>query len=303
MAKLRISIVEFLNTAPLVWGFTDGPLAGKYDLSFTLPSQCAEALRRGDVDVAIIPAIEYQRMENVVALPGMAVAAKGEVRSILLVAKKPIEKVKRIALDTSSRSSAALVRLLAAEHWKIQPEFVDAAPDPPEMLKTADAALVIGDPALRIAVKMDELAGKIPSGEDCCKGDPESAPVPGFETLFVYDVAYQWQELTGKPCVLAIWTARRDAMTPEILADFEASKEYGLARLREIAEGASLKLNLSAGALERYLTENIHFGLEEEYLVGLRLYFEKAAAAGLITRARPLEFFESRARATARHGA
>ena len=303
MAKLRISIVEFLNTAPLVWGFTDGPLTGKYDLSFTLPSQCAEALRRGDVDVAIIPAIEYQRMENVVALPGMAVAAKGEVRSILLVAKRPIEKVKRIALDTSSRSSAALVRLLAAEHWKIQPEFVDAAPDPSEMLKIADAALVIGDPALRIAVKMDELAGKIPSGEDCCEGDPESAPVPGFETLFVYDVAYQWQELTGKPCVLAIWTARRDAMTPEIFADFEASKKYGLARLREIAEGASLKLNLPAGALERYLTENIHFGLEEEYQAGLRLYFEKAAAAGLISRARPLEFFESRARATARHGA
>ena len=232
----------------------------------------------------------------------MAVAAKGEVRSILLVAKRPIEKVKRIALDTSSRSSAALVRLLAAEYWKIQPEFVDAAPDPSEMLKHADAALVIGDPALRIAVKMDELAGKIPSGEDCCKGDPENAPVPGFETLFVYDVAYQWRELTGKPCVLAIWTARRDAMTPEILADFEASKKYGLERLREIAEGASLKLNLPAGALERYLAENIHFDLEEEYLAGLRLYYEKAAAAGLIPRARPLEFFESTARVAARHG-
>src|SRR3984885_2317163 len=163
MRKLRISIVEYLNTAPLVWGFTDGPLAGKYELSFTLPSQCAEALRRGDVDVAIIPAIEYQRMENVVALPGMAVAAEGEVRSILLVSKRPIEKVKRIALDTSSRSSAALVRLLAAELWKIQPEFVDALPDASEMVKVADAALVIGDPALRIAVKMDELAGKIPS--------------------------------------------------------------------------------------------------------------------------------------------
>lgn len=302
MAKLRISVVDFLNTAPLVWGFTDGPLVGKYDLSFTLPSQCAEALRRGDVDVAIIPAIEYQRMDNVVALPGMAVAAKGEVRSILLVSKRPIEKVKRIALDTSSRSSAALVRLLAAEHWKIQPEFVDAAPDASEMLKIADAALVIGDPALRIAVKMDALAGKIPSGEDCCKGDPESMPVPGFETLFVYDVAYQWQELTGKPCVLAIWTARRGAMTSEILADFEASKKFGLERLREIAEGASLKLTLSASALERYLTENIHFDLEEEYLAGLRLYYEKAAAAGLIPRARPLDFFESPARATARHG-
>jgi chorismate dehydratase len=303
MAKLRISIVEFLNTAPLVWGFTDGPLAGKYGLSFTLPSQCAEALRQGDADIAIIPAIEYQRMENVIALPGMSVAAQGEVRSILLVAKRPIEKVKRIALDTSSRSSAALVRLLASEHWKIQPEFVDAAPDPSEMLKQADAALVIGDPALRITLKMEALAGKAPSGEECCKGDPEAMPVPGFETLFVYDVAYQWQEMTGKPCVLAIWTARRDAANAEVLADFEASKEYGLGRLREIAEGASLKLDLPVRALERYLAENIHFGLEEEYLAGLRLYYEKAAAAGLIPRARPLEFFRSPVKTTAQFGA
>ena len=113
VGRLRISIVEFLNTAPLVWGFTDGPQAGKYDLSFTVPSQCAEALKHGEVDVAIIPAIEYQRMDNVVALPGMAVAADGEVRSLLVVSKKPIERVKRIALDTSSRATVALVKMLA----------------------------------------------------------------------------------------------------------------------------------------------------------------------------------------------
>src|SRR4029077_5079382 len=112
MATLRFSLVEYLNTAPLVWGFAEGPLADKYDLSFTVPSQCAEALRRGAADIAIIPAIEYQRIENIVALPGMAVAAKGEVRSILVVAKKPIDMAKKIALDSSSRSSAALVRLL-----------------------------------------------------------------------------------------------------------------------------------------------------------------------------------------------
>src|SRR5271156_2141243 len=117
--KLRISIVEFLNTAPLVWGFTDGPLAGKYDLSFTVPSQCAEALRRGDADIAIIPSIEHQRMENIVVLPGMAVAAKNEVCSILVVAKKPIELAQRIALDTSSRASQALVRILADGLWNI----------------------------------------------------------------------------------------------------------------------------------------------------------------------------------------
>jgi len=293
MAKPRISIVEYLNTAPLVWGFAEGPLADKYDLSFTVPSQCAAALRQGTADIAIIPAIEYQRIENIVALPGMAVAAKGEVRSILVVAKKPIDMAKKIALDSSSRSSAALVRLLARDLWKIQPEFIEAAPDPSEMLKQADAALVIGDPALRVALKMDALAGKSPSGGQCCQGDPDEMPVPGFETIFVYDVAYQWEEMTGKPCVLAIWAGRRDVITPEIVADFQASKQYGLERLREIAEAASVKLELPPRALERYLADNINFDLDEENLAGLRLFFEKAAAAGLIPRNRPLEFADA----------
>jgi chorismate dehydratase len=303
VGKLRISIVEYLNTAPLVWGFTEGPLVGKYDLSFTLPSQCAEALRRGDVDVAIIPAIEYHRMENVVALPGMAVAARGEVRSILVVSKRPIDMAKKIALDSSSRSSAALVKLLAAGYWGIKPEYVEAAPDPSEMLKDADAALIIGDPALRVALKMEALAAKLPGGGSCCQGDPEDMPVPGFETIFVYDVAYQWREMTGKPCVLAIWVGRRDRITPEVLADFHASKKYGLDRIREIAEAASVKLDLPAKALERYLTENIDFNLDEENLAGLRLYYERAAAAGLIPRNRPLEFAGAPAQSTAHRGA
>jgi predicted solute-binding protein len=302
MKKLRISIVEYLNTAPLVWGFAEGPLTGKYDLSFTLPSQCAEALRRGDADVAIIPSIEYQRIENVVAIPEIAIAAEGEVRSILVVAKRPIEMAKRVALDTSSRSSAALVRLLAEQYWKIRPEFVDASPDPTEMLQQADAALVIGDPALRISLKMDALSGKAPSGEQCCQGDPDELPVPGFETIWVYDIAHQWREMTGKPCVLAIWAARADALTPEAIADFHASKQYGLQRIPEIAEAAAIKLDLPPRALERYLTENIHFDLHGDYLEGLRLYFEKAAAAGLIPRARPLEFAISPAASTARRG-
>jgi chorismate dehydratase len=303
MKKLRISIVEYLNTAPLVWGFTDGPLAGKYDLSFTLPSQCAESLRRNEADVAIIPSIEYQRIDDVIALPEIAVAAKGEVRSILVVAKKPIEMAKRVALDTSSRSSAALVRLLAQEYWKVNPEYLEVSPDPSEMLKRADAALVIGDPALRIALKMDALSGKAASGEQCCQGDPDEMLVPGFEAVFVYDIAYQWREMTGKPCVLAIWAGRKDLMTPEVVADFQFSKQYGLERVREIAEAAAVKLDLPPRALERYLTENIHFELEGEYLAGLQLFFEKAAAVGLIPRARQLEFAHAAATSSARRGA
>jgi chorismate dehydratase len=299
MRKLRISIVEYLNTAPLVWGFTDGPLAGKYDLSFTVPSQCAEALRRGDVDLAIIPSIEYQRIDNLVVMPGISVAAKDEVRSLLVVAKKPIELAKRIALDSSSRATQALVKILADDLWRIRPEFVEVPPDASEMLKNADAALIIGDPALRIAMKMEALAAKVASGEDCCKGDPEDMPVPGFETTFVYDVAYQWRELTGKPCVLAVWAGRPEAMTPEVIADFHASKEYGVSRIREICEAASIKLDMPPRELERYLIENIHFGLEEEYLEGLRLYYEKAAAIGIIPRNNPLHFAGAAVRGSA----
>lgn len=293
MGKLRISIVEYLNTAPLVWGFTDGPLRGKYELNFAVPSQCAEALRRGDADVGIIPAVEYQRIEDVVVLPGMAVAAKGPVQSILVIAKKPIELAKRVALDTASRSSQALVRLLCKERWGIFPEFVPAAPDPPAMLEMADAALVIGDPALHIVVTMDELAARQASEGKCCGGDPNDLPVPGHETLFIYDVASEWREMTGLPCVLAIWVARRSAVTPELVADFLFSKEYGLARLPEIAEGAEAKLKMPAEVLESYLRDNIDFSLDEENLAGLKLYFQKCAEAGLIPRAKAVEFAEA----------
>lgn len=290
MKRLRVSIVEYLNTAPLVWGFTDGPLAGKYDLSFTVPSQCAEALRSGDADIAIIPSIEYQRIDGLVALPDMAIAAKREVRSLLVVSKRPIDMAKRIALDTSSRSTAALVRILAKEHWDIQPEFVDAAPDPAEMLKIADAALVIGDPALRISLKMEALTQKTPGGGDCCEGDPDEMPVPGFETLFVYDMTHQWREMTKKPAVLAIWAAHAHIVDERVAADFLASKKFGVERIREISEAASIKLDLPPRALERYLTENINFDLDGENLAGLQLFYEKAAATGLIPRGKPLAF-------------
>jgi len=146
---VRISIVEYLNTAPLVRGFTHGPLRGKYNLSFTVPSQCAEALRSGAVDVAIIPAIEYQRIPDLVILPNLAIASKKSVRSLLLVSKKPIEDVTRIALDRSSRSTQALTRILCEKQWHIKPEFFEAAPELPAMLQDVDAALLIGDPALR----------------------------------------------------------------------------------------------------------------------------------------------------------
>jgi chorismate dehydratase len=290
MGKLRISIVEFLNTAPLVWGFTDGPLVGKYDLSFAVPSQCAEDLKAGRADVGIIPAIEYQRMQNVVVLPGMAVASKNEVRSLLVISKVPIQQAQSFALDTNSRSSVGIVRILCRRHWNIAPEFIDMAPDVDAMLGRADAALLIGDPALRLRIRLDELEAKLPSDKDLCCGGEDEALVKGVQSIFVYDIAQQWREMTGHASVLAIWVARRDVVTPEIVGDFEASREYGLAHIGEIAEGAALKLDLPPRALERYLTENIDFSLDDENLAGLNLYFEECERAGLIPQFRELEF-------------
>ena len=298
MGKLRISIVEFLNTAPLVWGFTDGPLAGKYELLFAVPSQCAEDLRAGRADVGIIPSIEYQRMEDVVALPGMAIASKQEVRSLLVISKVPIELAKSFALDTNSRSSVGMAKILSRRHWNIDPEFIDMPPNPDKMLSRADAALVIGDPALRLRLSVDALQAKVPlavSGEQqaegcCCCGGEDEQLIKGVETLFVYDIAQQWREMTGLPAVLAIWVARRGVITPEIAADFQASREYGLRHIGEIAEGAALKLELPPRELERYMTENIDYSLDHENLAGLRRYYEECARAGLIPRARELEF-------------
>ncbi len=301
MAKLRVSVVEYLNTAPLVWGFTDGPLAGRYDLNFTVPSLCAESVRHGESDVGIIPAIEYQRMEGVVAFAGMAIASKREVRSLLIVSRRPIDRVRTLALDTSSRSTAALVRLLAKHRWKIQPEFFDAAPDPSAMLERADAALIIGDPALRVSVKMDALHAKTPSaGDPCCTDDPDAAPVPGVRMLFVYDVVSEWRAWTGLPAVLAFWVARRGVATPEIAADFLASKLYGMARIPDIARQASDQLQLPEEAIVGYLRGNIHFDLDDENLAGLDRYYRECAALGLIDRIRPLDLVHAPGAAASR---
>ena len=152
------------------------------------------------------------------------------------------------------------------------------------MLADADAALLIGDPALRVRIQMDALYAKTAAapGTDCCSGDASELPVPGVDTLFIYDVAQQWREMTGKPCVLAVWAARPEVVTPQVAADFLASRDWGLSHIGDIAEGASLKLDLPPNQLESYLRDSIDFSLDAENLAGLNLYFYQCAQAGLI---------------------
>jgi len=277
---VRISIVEYLNTAPLVRGFTHGPLRGKYELSFTVPSQCAEALRAGDADVAIIPAIEYQRIPDLVVLPNLSIASKKAVRSLLLVSKRPIHEVPRLALDRSSRSTQALTRILCEKRWHIAPEFFEAAPDLPAMLQRADAALLIGDPALRLSIAAAPQMRRDASGEMVCS--LSAAGLAGSGCLFVYDIVEKWRAMTGLPAVLAVWAARRNVVTPELVQDFQDSLAYGLQHLDAIATEASVDMDLPAGELRRYLSENIDYHLDDENLRGLTRYYFFASQLGLI---------------------
>lgn len=286
MPPLRISIVQYLNTAPLVRGFTHGPLQGKYELSFTVPSQCAEALRAGAVDVAIIPAIEYQRIDNLMVLPNLAIASKKSVRSLLLVSKKPIGEVTRIALDRSSRSTQVLVCILCAKRWGIAPECFEADPELPAMLEGADAALLIGDPALRLALNAESCGNRDAGGKITCSsgiaGLPKDAPV------FVYDVVEQWHALTRLPAVLAVWAARSEAVNPEVIQDFQQSLAFGLEHLDEISSEAASALGLPAEKLRRYLGENIDYTLDADNIRGLGKYFGYAAELGFIPEVRSI---------------
>jgi chorismate dehydratase len=313
VTKLRISVVQYLNTAPLVRGFTHGPLRGKYDLSFTVPSQCAEALHTGAADVAIIPAIEYQRIVSqgiaLTILPGLAIASKERVRSLLLISKVPIRQARRIALDRSSRSTQALVKILAARRWQIAPEFVQADPDPATMLANADAALVIGDVALRIAIAAEARGVKPgPDIEWLCSsatldsvnslvaaqhGAPAERPRKASSAaprdvpqIHIYDVVKEWWHLTEKPAVLAIWAVRNDAfpdqlVTAGLVSDFLASRDYGLTQIPQIAAEAAREMQLPEKELRRYLEKNIDYGLDQENLQGLQRFWELSSALGI----------------------
>ena len=286
MNPVRISIVEYLNTAPLVRGFTHGPLCGKYELSFTVPSQCAEALRSGAADVAIIPAIEYQRIPDLVILPNLSIASKKSVRSLLLVSKKPIQEVTRIALDRSSRSTQALTRILCEKLWHIKPEFFEAAPDLPAMLQQADAALLIGDPALRLAIASAPGAHRDAAGDFV-----STASLAGLSTkgpVYIYDIVEKWRSMTSLPAVLAVWAARREAVTQQLVQDFQDSLAFGLQHVDAIASEAAAEMNLPAADLRRYLLENIDYHLDEENLRGLTRYYQFAAELGLIPQAKTI---------------
>ena len=213
------------------------------------------------------------------------------MRSLLIVSRKPIAEVESIALDRSSRSTQALTRILCAERWHIAPQFFEASLETASMLENADAALLIGDPALRLAIAMANYATLGGDGELLCNADKVGINATGT----LYDVVQEWRRWSGLPAVLAIWAARPEVMTPEIVADFAASKAFGVAQIPAIVAAAADEQGCPEGELLTYLGENIDFTLDADNLAGLELYYCLAAKLGLIPRAKSIEWASTRA--------
>jgi chorismate dehydratase len=264
---MRISAISYLNTAPLMWDFEHGVSNPHFEISYTVPSQCAAELARGTADIGIIPSAAYATISGLTILPNVAIAAKRAVCSILLVSRKPIEQIRTVALDSSSLTSVALLRILFKKFWQSEPEFDSSPPRLEPMLLAHDAALLIGDPALQV----------------------------DRSRYLTWDLAEEWISFTGRPFVFAFWAMTRAAAqhAPTDLAQiFQRSRDHGLqpANLAVIAETWSPKLAMSKADVVEYLTSNIHYFLDDSCLEGLQLFYRYAHECKLIPAVPELRF-------------
>ena len=274
MRPLNISAISFLNTAPLMWDFEHDPspeLIQNFHIEYTLPAICAQSLREGTADIGIIPVITTATIPSLVVLPDVAIAALNQVRSILLVTSKPIEEVRTVAVDTSSRTSVGLTQVLLTKFFGGHRDFTPMPPVLKPMLELCDAALLIGDAAL-----MADTRG-----------------------LRVYDLAEVWRQKTGLPFVFAVWAVRKAALAEmqpglDLRGIFRRSRDHGLTspNVELIARQWSERMGMPEADILAYFRDNIHYQLDAECRKGLALYFQLAAECGVIPQAPALEFLE-----------
>jgi chorismate dehydratase len=259
--RIRLGAVPYLNVEPLLQGLAEDP---RFELVRDVPSRIAARLRAGEIDLGTIPSIEYASGDYAI-VPDIAIGSRGPVESVVLLHRVPVESIERVALDTSSLTSVALVKILLRERLGRDPQYAAFPPDPAAMLGAADAALVIGDPALRHA-----------------GGEPR------------LDLGQAWFEATGLPFVFAFWAGRPGALAPEDVARLRRAKDEGRERIAQIASAYN---GCGAGRgrqNEAYLRDNMRYALGEAEQAGLREFFRRAHALGLVAREPELRFHADR---------
>ncbi len=276
MSEVRLGAVTYLNARPLVFGLDRSP---RFLLRFDVPSRCAELLHEGRIDVGLIPSIEYLQAPGPAGyaiVPDLAIASNGPVASVALYTRRPISEVRSIALDTSSRTSVALVRVLCARVFKIRPALHGRAPDLSMMLGQADAALIIGDNALvREGGEMTLPAS----------GGPEAVHVEKT------DLGAVWTEATGLPFVWAVWAGREGCLTADDVKALQRARDEGVRRPQELSAQYFRDEPRWHDLGARYLRDNIKYTLGPEERAGLELFYRHAAEAGVVAQSQQLRFF------------
>jgi chorismate dehydratase len=263
-ALVRLGAVGYLNARPLVYGLDER--TDLFDLRFDVPSRCATLLHEGATDLGMIPSIEYLRGPVPYRIvPDLGIVSDGDVASVALFSRVPLAKVRRIGLDTSSRTSAGLTRVLCREAWGISPEFTTVPPEVAAEVSGVDAALLIGDPALFL--------------------DHQSAG------LAKIDLGAEWTKLTGLPFVWAFWAGWHDAIDADGIAALQAARDEGVANSDTIGDAYAGPAR--AAQCRAYLRDNIKYTLGERETQGLRRYYELAARHGVVAACRGPEFYES----------
>jgi predicted solute-binding protein len=264
MNVLRISASSYSNTAPLIWSFLYGQNHGKCELILdNAPARSAEFLSQKRVDAALVPVIEYQRIEDVLLVPDVCVGAKERVRSVCLVTKgEELPDAKSVALDISSKTSVTLTKIIFREFFGFEPTYKNAKPNLSEMLFNSECALLIGDPALTI----DENKYR------------------------KFDLAETWKSFTNFGFVFAMWMANAENAKVAKTIDFAAARDEGLNHLDEIVANYEAEISLAREEFKIYLSQNISYSIDANMQKGLELFFELARKHGLIKKSKSLTF-------------
>lgn len=251
--SIRLSCVSFLNALPFVEGFRRLPSECAVEILLDPPYVCAERLSRGEVHGALVPSFEFFRMPSALMAGGLGISSAHEVRSVILVSRKPIEDLRRVAVDSNSRTSVALLKLLLSRRGS-RPEMIPMTPDPDEMLRRCDAALLIGDAALRATTRGDK----------------------------VLDLAAAWFEMTGLPFVFAVWAAQDSENAARIAPAIIRALTLGLESLPESAERAGARIGLPTHEIRDYIIRNIHYEIGPAEIQSLERFERMCRSEGLI---------------------